>query len=85
MECAQVHEEAALEIADYARREPKPGRPLRFGRSEEELAPIDDGVLRDASNALELRDRCLELFNVASKQGVPEIWLLGQRLFPPAT
>ena len=29
VECTQVHEEAALEIADFARREAKPGRPLQ--------------------------------------------------------
>jgi hypothetical protein len=29
---------------------------------------------------LELRDRCLELFKVTSRSGVPEVWLLGQRL-----
>ena len=56
-----------------------------FGRSEEVLARIEAGVPRDASDALELRDRCLELFKVASKNGVPEIWLMGQRLLPPAT
>jgi putative transposase len=55
-----------------------------FGRAEEVLSRIEAGVPRDASDALELRDRCLELFKVASKNGVPEIWLLGQRLLPPS-
>ena len=53
-----------------------------FGRAEEVLARIEAGVPRDASDTLELRDRCLELFKVASRNGVPEIWLLGQRLLP---
>ena len=53
-----------------------------FGRAEEVLARIEAGVPRDASDALELRDRCLELFKVASRNGVPEIWLMGQRLLP---
>ena len=53
-----------------------------FGRAQEVLSRIEAGVPRDASDALELRDRCLELFKVASKNGVPEIWLMGQRLLP---
>jgi transposase InsO family protein len=53
-----------------------------FGRAEEVLARIEAGVPRDASDALELRDRCLELFKVASTNGVPEVWLMGQRLLP---
>jgi putative transposase len=53
-----------------------------FGRAEEVLARIESGVPRDASDTLELRDRCLELFKVASTNGVPEIWLMGQRLLP---
>ena len=56
-----------------------------FGRAEEVLSRIEAGVPRDASDALELRDRCLELFKVVSKNGVPEIWLMGQRLMPPST
>jgi putative transposase len=54
-----------------------------FGRAEEVLARIESGVPRDQTDALELRDRCLELFKVASTNGVPEIWLMGQRLLPP--
>ena len=53
-----------------------------FGRAEEVLARIETGVPRDASDTLELRDRCLELFKVASTNGIPEIWLMGQRLLP---
>ena len=56
-----------------------------FGRAEEVLARIETGVPRDASDTLELRDRCLELFKVASTNGVPEIWLMGQRLLPSPT
>lgn len=51
-----------------------------YGRVEEVLARIEAGAGRDSSDLLELRDRCLELFKVTSRSGVPEVWLLGQRL-----
>jgi transposase InsO family protein len=54
-----------------------------YGRAEEVLARIESGGQRDGDE-LELRDRCLELFKVVSKNGTPEIWLLGQRLSVPA-
>jgi putative transposase len=51
-----------------------------YGRVEEVLARIEAGAGRDASDLLDLRDRCLELFKVTSRGGVAEVWLLGQRL-----
>jgi putative transposase len=51
-----------------------------YGRVEEVLARIEAGTGRDASDLLELRDRCLELFKVTSRGGVAEVWLLGQKL-----
>jgi putative transposase len=51
-----------------------------YGRVEEVLARIEAGAGRDASDLLDLRDRCLELFKVTSRGGVPEVWLLGQKL-----
>ncbi len=51
-----------------------------YGRVAEVLARIEAGAARDASDLLDLRDRCLELFKVTSRGGVPEVWLLGQRL-----
>ena len=54
-----------------------------YGRAEEVLARIESGGQRDGDE-LELRDRCLELFKVVSKNGTPEVWLLGQRLTLPA-
>ena len=54
-----------------------------YGRAEEVLARIEAGGQRDGDE-LELRDRCLELFKVVSKNGTPEVWLLGQRLTLPA-
>jgi putative transposase len=51
-----------------------------YGRVEEVLARIEAGAGRDASDLLDLRDRCLELFKVISHGGVPEVWLLGQKL-----
>jgi transposase InsO family protein len=53
-----------------------------YGRAEEVLARIEAGGQRDDDD-LELRERCLELFKVVSKNGVPEVWLLGQRLTLP--
>ena len=49
------------------------------------LACIEAGAGRDPSDLLELRDRCLELFKVTSRSGIPEVWLLGQRLLGPST
>ena len=54
-----------------------------YGRAEEVLARIETGGQRDGDD-LELRERCLELFKVVSKNGTPEVWLLGQRLTIPA-
>ncbi|GMV20021.1 MAG: hypothetical protein AMXMBFR56_82450 [Polyangiaceae bacterium] len=51
-----------------------------YGRVEEVLARIEAGAGRDASDLLDLRDRCLELFKVTSRAGAPEVWLLGQKL-----
>lgn len=53
-----------------------------YGRVEEVLARIEAGAGRDVKDLLDLRDRCLELFKVTSRAGVPEVWLLGQRLLP---
>lgn len=52
-----------------------------YGRVEEVLAQIDAGAGRDVKDLLDLRDRCLELFKVSSRGGVPEVWLLGQKVF----
>lgn len=51
------------------------------GRVEEVLTRIEAGAGRDASDSLELRERCLELFRVTSRAGVPEVWLLGKKLY----
>ena len=60
-----------------------------YGRVEEMLARIEADAGRDAADLLDIRDRCLELFKVTSRGGVPEIWLLGPRLLgasgPPPT
>ena len=52
-----------------------------YGRAEEVLARIESGSLREGDE-LNLRERCLELFKVVSRGGVPEVWLLGQPLMP---
>jgi len=51
-----------------------------YGRVEEVVARIEAGAGRDVKDLLDLRDRCLELFKVTSRGGVPEVWLLGQKL-----
>ncbi len=56
-----------------------------YGRSEEVLARVEAGLPGDeAHEGLDLRGRALELFKVTSQHGRPEVWLLGQRLLPPA-
>lgn len=56
-----------------------------YGRAAEVLARIEAGAGRDLGDGIELRERCLELFKVTSRGGVPEVWLLGQKLLgPPA-
>jgi transposase InsO family protein len=51
-----------------------------YGRAQEVLARIETGALRDGLDSLQLRERCLELFKVVSRDGVAEVWLMGQRL-----
>jgi putative transposase len=52
-----------------------------YGRVEEVLARIEAGAGASAhTDLLDLRDRALELFKVVSRDGKPEIWLLGQPL-----
>ncbi len=53
-----------------------------YGREVEVLARIEAGAQREGDD-LDLRERCLELFKVVSKNGAPEVWLLGQRLDVP--
>ena len=55
-----------------------------YGRAEEVLARIESGALREGDE-LALGERCLDLFKVVSRGGVPEVWLLGQRLMAPTT
>ena len=56
-----------------------------YGRVEEVLARIEAGAGASAhTDLLDLRDRALELFKVVSRDGKPEIWLLGQPLLLPA-
>lgn len=54
-----------------------------YGRVAEVLARIEAGAGRDIGDGIELRERCLELFKVISRGGVPEVWLLGQKLLGP--
>ena len=51
-----------------------------YGRVDEVTARIEAGLAVDATDALDLRERTLELFKVASTGGKPEVWLMGQRI-----
>lgn len=52
-----------------------------YGRVEEVLARIEAGAGASAhTDLLDLRERALELFKVVSRDGKPEVWLLGQPL-----
>lgn len=52
-----------------------------YGRVEEVLARIEAGTGREGLDALQLHDRVLDLFKVVSNGGVPEVWLMGHKLF----
>jgi transposase InsO family protein len=52
-----------------------------YGRAEEVLARIEAGAGRDSDEVVDLRDRHLELFKVVSENGVPQVWLMGQKVF----
>ena len=55
-----------------------------YGRAEEVLARIEAGAGADAPlDALDLRDRVLDLFKVVSVDGRPEVWLMGQKILEP--
>lgn len=56
-----------------------------YGRAAEVLARIEAGAGRELGDGIELRERCLELFKVTSRGGVPEVWLLGQKLLGAST
>jgi transposase InsO family protein len=56
-----------------------------YGRAAEVLARIEAGAGRELGDGVELRERCLELFKVVSRSGVPEVWLLGQQLLGAAS
>ena len=51
-----------------------------YGRADEVLARIEAGAGREGLETLDLRNRCLELFKVASTDGVPEVWLMGKKI-----
>ncbi|MBZ0252971.1 MAG: DDE-type integrase/transposase/recombinase [Candidatus Methylomirabilis sp.] len=57
-----------------------------YGRVEEVLARIEAGAGAGVhTDLLDLRARALELFKVVSRDGKPEVWLLGQPLLALAT
>ena len=50
-----------------------------YGRVDEVMARIEAGAGGDIHGD-GLRERCLELFKVVSRDGAPEVWLLGKKL-----
>ena len=51
-----------------------------YGRVAEVMARIEAGAAADANDALDLRERVLELFKVVSTNGKAEVWLMGQQI-----
>ena len=51
-----------------------------YGRAEEVLLRIEAGAGGELGDGVALGERCLELFKVQSRGGVPEVWLLGRKL-----
>lgn len=51
-----------------------------YGRVDEVLARIEAGGGRDIGDGIDLRSRSLDLFKVVSRDGVPEVWLMGKKL-----
>jgi transposase InsO family protein len=51
-----------------------------YGRVDEVLARIEAGAGRDIGDGIDLRARSLDLFKVVSRDGVPEVWLMGKKL-----
>lgn len=56
-----------------------------YGRAAQVLARIEAGAGRELGDGIELRERCLDLFKVVSRGGVPEVWLMGQKLLGPTS
>jgi transposase InsO family protein len=52
-----------------------------FGRADEVLAAIERGEAVTAGPGV--ANRVLDLFRVKSVAGKPELWLLGERIWPP--
>jgi hypothetical protein len=52
-----------------------------YGRVEEVMARIESGQGTDTDiHTVDLRHRELELFRVVQHKGVPEVWLMGQKI-----
>jgi transposase InsO family protein len=55
-----------------------------LGRTQEVLAQLERGDPVVVPGAEAPESRTLELFRVISRAGRPELWLLGERIWPPA-
>ena len=57
-----------------------------YGRVEEVQARIEAGKGATVhTDLLDLRDRALELFKVVSRDGRPEVWLMGEKILSTST
>lgn len=55
-----------------------------LGRTEQVLAQLERGEAVVVPGAEPVTGRTLELFRVLSRAGQPELWLLGQQIWPPS-
>lgn len=53
-----------------------------YGREDEVMARIENGS-GEPLDALQTSDRAVDLFRVTSQGGQPEVWLFGEKLYPP--
>jgi transposase InsO family protein len=54
-----------------------------LGRTEQVLAQLERGEAVVVPGAEPVQGRTLEMFRVLSRGGQPELWLLGQQIWPP--
>lgn len=53
-----------------------------YGRADEVMARIENGS-DEPLDALQTTERAVDLFRVTSQGGQPEVWLFGEKLYPP--
>lgn len=53
-----------------------------YGRVDEVMARIENGS-EEPLDSLQTTERAVDLFRVTSQGGQPEVWLFGEKLYPP--